>query len=131
MLTFSGFFHIPIIPTAGKNFKKIHGVRVTCPWSLWKYLLLIFIAAVVREIYSFNKIMQFISPTYSWENRVKQIKITEENLSQSSILYQLLRTKTIASGSKCIKHFFIFITIYLISAEWMSGCDLLDMSLLS
>ena len=68
----------------------------------------IFIAAVVRETYFFIKIMQPISPNYNWENGVKQIKITEENLSQSCILCQLLRTKTLASGSKCIKHFFYF-----------------------
>ena len=41
-------------------------------------------------------------------NGVKKIKITEENLSQICILCQLLRTKTLASGSKCIKHFFCF-----------------------
>ena len=52
--------------------------------------------------------MQPISPNYNWENGVKQIKITEENLSQSCVLCQLLRTKTLASGSKCIKHFFYF-----------------------
>ena len=45
-----------------------------------KRLLPIFIAAVVREIYSFIKIMQPISLNYNWENGVKQIKITEENL---------------------------------------------------
>ena len=33
------------------------------------------------------------------------IKITEKDLSQSCILCQLLRTKTLASGSKYIKHF--------------------------
>ena len=85
-----------------------------------KCLLSIFIAAVVREIYSFIKIMQPTSPNYCWENGVKQIKITEENLSQSCILCQLLRTKTLVSGSKYIKHFFyFFITNSLISAEWM------------
>ena len=41
----------------------------------------IFIAAIVREKYSFIKIMQPISPNYNGENRVKQIKVTEENLS--------------------------------------------------
>ena len=76
--------------------------------SLKNCLLPIFIVAVIRETYSFVKIMQPISPNYNWENGVKQIKITEENLSQSCILCQLLRTKTLASGSKCIKHFFYF-----------------------
>ena len=49
-----------------------------------------------------------ITPNYNWENGVKQIKITEENLSESCILCQLLRTKALASGSKYIKHFFYF-----------------------
>ena len=56
--------------------------------------------------------MQPISPNYNWENGVKQIKITEENLSQSCILCQLLRTKTLASGSKCIKHFILFLPLF-------------------
>ena len=101
----------------------MHEVRVTCPGSFnmelpnetffplsydhcKNFLSPIFIAAVVRETYSFIKIMQPISPSYNWENGVKQIKITEENLSKSCILCQLLRAKTLASGSRCIKHFF-------------------------
>ena len=44
------------------------------------------------------KIMQPISPNYNLENGFKKIKTTEENLSQSWILCQLLRTKTLASG---------------------------------
>ena len=67
-----------------------------------------FIVAVVRETYSFIKIMQPISSNYNWENEVQQIKITEENLSQSCILCQLLRTKTLASGTLYIKYFFYF-----------------------
>ena len=43
-----------MIPTTGKNFKITH-----------------LIAAVVRETYSFIKIMQPISPNYNWENGVK------------------------------------------------------------
>ena len=71
---------------------------------------------VVKETYSFIKIMQNIIQEYNWENGVKQIKVTEENLSQSCIFCQLLRTKTLALTSKCIKHFFkkIFTTICLI-----------------
>ena len=87
-----------------------------------KCLLPIFIAAVVRETHSFIKIMQPISPNYNWENWVKQIKITEENLSQSFILCQLLRTKTLASGSKCIKHFLLFLPLF--ALYLLSGCDL-------
>ena len=67
-----------------------------------------FIAAVVRETYSFIKIMQFISPNYNWENGVKQIRLLKKICHKSCILCQLLRTKTVASGSKCIKHFFYF-----------------------
>ena len=65
------------------------------------------------------KIMQPINPHYNSENGVKQIKITEGNLSQSPILCQLLRTKTLASRSNPMKHFFIviFTTICLISAN--------------
>ena len=90
-----------MIPTTGKNFKKIQKVKVTCPgWfnmelsnkaflllatvaMITVKILLIFIAAVVRETYYFIKIMEPISPNYNWKNGVKQIKITEENLSQS------------------------------------------------
>ena len=74
----------------------------------FKMFLPIFIAAVVRKTYSFIKIMQPLSSNYNWENGVKQIKITEEYLSQSCILCQLLRTKTLVSGSECIKLFFQF-----------------------
>ena len=70
--------------------------------------LRIFRAAVVREIYSFIKIMQPISPNYNWENGVKKIKITEENLSQSCILCQLLRAKTIYQGQNESNIFFNF-----------------------
>ena len=46
-------------------------------------ILPIFIAAVVKETYSYIKIMQPISPNYNWENGIKQIKITEGNLHQN------------------------------------------------
>ena len=94
-----------------------------------KMFLHIFIAEVVRETYFFIKLVQPIRSNY---NGVKQIKITEENLSQSCILCQLLVTKTLASGSKYIKDFCkIFTTIGPISAEWMSRCDLFNMSCFS
>ena len=64
-----------MIPTTHKNFKKIHKVRVTCPGlpneaffllvtvaMITVKILPIFIEAVVRETYSFIKIMQPISP---------------------------------------------------------------------
>ena len=133
---FVSLWYLPLVKTP----KKMSDVKVTCAgWFIMelpnkasfpfsgryydhckKCFLPIFIAAVFRETYSFIKIMQPISPNYNWENGVKQIKITEENLSQSCILCQLLRTKTLPSGSKCIKYFFwIFTTICFISAEWM------------
>ena len=53
-------------------------------------------------------------------------KITEENLSQSCILCQLLRTKALDSGSKWIKPFFLpLFALYL-----LCGCDLFNMSCL-
>ena len=67
-----------MIPTTHTNFKKIHKVRVTCPGymglpnetffllatvaTITVKILPIFIEAVVRETYSFIKIMQSISP---------------------------------------------------------------------
>ena len=73
--------------------------------------------------------MQPISPNYNWENGVKQIKITEENLSQNYILCQLLRTKTLALGSKCIKHFILFLPLF--ALYLLSGCELFNMSFLN
>ena len=40
------------------------------------------------------------------------MQITEENLSQSCVLCQLLGTKTLASGSKFIKHFSLFLLLF-------------------
>ena len=128
---FISLWYLPLVKVSKK-------VRMTCPgWFNMElhneafYLLAtvamitvkvspIFVAASVRETHFFIKIMQPISPNYNWEKGVKQIKITEENLSKSCILYQLLRKKTLVSGSKCIKHFFKFLPLfYLISSEWM------------
>ena len=89
----------------------------------------IFIAVIVRETYSFNKIMQPISPNYDRENGIKQIKITEKYLSQSYILCQLLRTKALASGSKSIKYIFLFLPLF--ALYLLSGCDLFNVSCLT
>ena len=86
----------------------------------------IFLAAVVKETYLLIKIMHSISPSYGWENGVKQIKITEKNLSQSCILCQLLRSKTLASGSACIKHFSFFLPLFALYLQ--SECDLFNTS---
>ena len=120
-----------MILTTGKNFKKIYEVRMKCPgwfntelpneeFFLLETVVMItvkmsfthFYSGSYQGTHSFIKIMQPISPNYNWENGVKQIKITEENLSQSCILCQLLRTKTLASGSKCMKHFFLFLPLF-------------------
>ena len=107
-------------------------------WSLQKCLLPIFIAAIVRETYSFIKIKQSISPYYNWENGAKQIRLLKNICHKSCILLkkichkscilcQLLREKTLASRSKCIKHFFLpLFALYL-----LSGWDLFSTSFLS
>ena len=82
----------------------------------------IFMAAVVRETYSFIKIMQPISPNYNSENGVKQIKIIEENLLQIWILCQLLRIKM---------HQTLFLFLPLFALYLQSRCDLFNMSCLS
>ena len=61
--------------------------------------------------------MQPITRNHNWENGVKHIKITEENLSQSCTLCQLLGTMILASGSKCIKHFFYHYLLYICWVE--------------
>ena len=90
-----------------------------------KYLLPILIVAVVRETYSFIKIMQAISLNYNWENGVKQIKITEENLSQSCILCQLLRTK-----SQNASNIFVYLCQYLPYICWVHVIYLIRLAFL-
>ena len=137
-----------MIPTTSKNFLKICYGKVTYPrWCIMelpneasfplskryydhcKWLLTIFIAAVVRETYSFIKIRQFISPNYNWENGVKQIQITENNLSQPCIFCKILKTKTLASETKCIKLFSLFLPLFCLYL--LTGCNLSNMSSLS
>ena len=57
------------------------------------------------------------------------MQIIEENLSQSYILCQLLRTKALASGSKCMEHFSLFLPLF--ALYLLSGCDLFNVSSLS
>ena len=142
---FTSLWYLPLVNIS----KKIHGVGVTWPgWFNMElrneafFFLLVTIAMITvkmsfthfhsssfREIYFFIKIMKPISPNYNWENGVKQIKIIDENLSQSYILCQLLRKKTLASRPKCIKQFFLFLPLF--ALYLLSGCDLLNMSCLS
>ena len=114
-------------PTTGNNFKQnLKKLRVTCPgWFNMELLNEAFFPFSNRcydycKIFThchssscqgdifFHQIKQPISPNHHWENGIKQIKITEKKLAQSCILCQLLRAKTLVSGSKCIKHFFEF-----------------------
>ena len=60
----------------------------------------------------------FLLATVAYENEVKQIRIIEENLSQSCILCQLLRTKTLASGQIASKILFCFYH-YLPCISWV------------
>ena len=66
-----------------------------------------------------HQIMQPIGRKCNLNNGVKQIKIIEENLSLICILCQLLRTKTCIMVKMHQTFFFVFITICLISTEWM------------
>ena len=130
-------------------FYKIHEVRVTCPW--WCRIELaneaffplsnryydhcksifyeIFIAGVVTETSCLIKTKQSISPNYNWENGVKQIRSPKKIGHKSCILCQLLRTKTLTLGSKCIKHFPLFLPPF--ALYLLSGCDLFNMSCIS
>ena len=116
-----------MIPATGKNFEKLHEVRVIYPgWFNMElpneaFFLLATVAMITVKM-SFTHFhssscqgniflhqnMQSISPNYNWENGVKQIRLLKKICHKSCILCQLLRTKTLASGSKCIKHFFYF-----------------------
>ena len=90
-----------------------------CCYDHCKIVFYPFLAAVFRESYSFIKIMESISSNGNWENGVKPIRITEEKLSQSSILCQFLRTKTLDLRSKCIKHFCFYVYHYLPYICWV------------
>lgn len=67
------------------------------------YLFPISMAITVTEANSFDIIMQLINP----KRRLKQIRINEEKLPQSSSPTPLLRTQTLARGSKGIKNRFL------------------------
>ena len=78
---------------------------LTCNYPM-KYLFLLATVTVITVKLYFTHFHSSSCQENILENGIKQIKITEENSSQSFILSQLLTTKTLASGSKCIKHFF-------------------------
>ena len=137
-----------MIPTTGKSLKKTHEVRVTCPGRFnmelpneaFSPLSNRFYDHCKNDVYPFSwqhlsgkhisssKSCNLLVQTIT-ENGVKQIKITEINLSQSCVLCQLLRTKSLASGSKCIKHFLLFLPLFDLCL--LSEFDLFKMSCLS
>ena len=68
------------------------------------------------EASSFNGSMEIINPNYSWKNRVKQIKTTQENFLQWCILYSIAKEPN--HGVKMRQFFFFFATICPIP-EWI------------
>ena len=65
--------------------------------------------------------MQSISPNHNWENGVKQIRLLKKIRHKSCNFCQLLRTKTLASGSKCIKHYFCYFYHCLPYVSWINA----------
>ena len=142
-------FHISMIPTTGKNFKKIHEIRVTYPeWfnmelpneeffdlrnRCYDHCKNVFSthfhSSSCQGSIPSSKSCNLLAPTITEKVGLKKIKITAENLSKSCILCQLLSTKTLDSGSKCIKHFFLFLPLF--ALYLLSGCVLFNMSCLS
>ena len=142
-------FHISMIPTNGKNFKKIHEIRVTYPeWfnmelpneeffhlrnRCYDHCKNVFSthfhSSSCQGSIPSSKSCNLLAPTITEKVGLKKIKITAENLSKSCILCQLLSTKTLDSGSKCIKHFFLFLPLF--ALYLLSGCVLFNMSCLS
>ena len=54
------------------------------------------------------------------------MRLLKKICRKGCILCQLLRTKTLALGSKCIKLFFLFLPLF--ALYLLSGCDLFNMS---
>ena len=73
--------------------------------------------------------MQPISPNYNWANGVKQIKITDGNLSQRCILSQIAKGKGPSTRGKMHQTFVLFLPLF--TLHLLSGCDLFNMSCLS
>ena len=86
-------------------------------------------AAMVRETYSFIKIMQFVSPNYNGENGVKKIRLTEENFSQKLYLVSIAKKKDPNIRVKMHQTFFLFLPLFVLYL--LSGCDLFNISCLS
>ena len=57
------------------------------------------IATIVMETDYFI-IMQLINPSYPWKNRVRQMKINQEKLSQSCIFYPIAKNPHLSNRVK-------------------------------
>ena len=88
-----------------------------------------FIAAVVIETYFLIKIMQSISPKYSFRKWSETDKITEENLSQK--LHLVLVAKNEDPSTRVKMHETLFLFLPLFSLYLLNGCNLFYMSCLS
>ena len=71
---------------------------------------------------SFNASMELINPNYSWKNRVKQIKATQEKLLQWCILYSIAKEPN--HGVK-MRQFFFFLLPFVL---YLSGFDFFNLS---
>ena len=131
---FISLWYLPLVKISKKSMREILHALNDLTWNYpVKHLFLLATVALItvkmsfthfhsssfRETYSSIKTMQSISPNYNSVNGVKQIKTTEWNLSQSCTLCQLLKTKTLAPGSKCIKQFFLIFYHYLTYICWV------------
>ena len=67
-----------------------------------KHLFVLANVTMITVKMSFTHFHSSSCPNYNWENGVKQIRLLKKTCHKSCVLCQLLRTKTLASGSKCI-----------------------------
>ena len=120
-----------MIPTTGKNCKKTHEERRTCPgwfnvelYNKTYFPLRIFSAAMVTVKMSFthfhscignillHQTMQPISLNYHWDNGVKQIKITAKKLVTKLYLVSIAKGKDPSIGVKMHPAFFLFLPLF-------------------
>ena len=119
----------------------IHEVRVTCPgWFNMEFLneasflhrnrmTILKLCLIHFHSRSCQRNMPPISPIYNWENEVKQVKNTEENLSQSCILSQLVREQRPSNQVKITWNIILFLLLF--ALYLLSGCDLFNLFCLS
>ena len=131
---FISLWYLPLeLPNETWNYPMKHFLFLptvaTVAMITFKMFLPIFIAAVVRKTYSSIKIMQPLSSNYNWENGVKQIKITEEYLSQKLYLVSTAKGKDPSIRVRMHQTFFSILPLF--ALYLLSGCDLFNMSCLS